>query len=74
MVTYDSRKRDRVRTAIKDCVEDLEDRIQKVSGYKTLAASEKSQVYVVIMRAKQELLDGSNELMAEFLPTGAAEE
>ena len=69
MVTYDSEKRHRVRTVIKDCVEDLEARIERVHGYKSLADSEKSAVYQVINRAKKTLLDGGNDLMVEFQPT-----
>jgi len=74
VVTYDSTKREKIRSALKDCIEDLEDRIVKVGGYKTLAASEKSDVFRVIMDAKKVLLDGRNALMAEYLPTDAAPE
>ena len=74
MVTYDSKKRDRIRTVLEDCIEDLEDRMERVRGYKTLSQTEKARVFKVILRAKKALLAGHNELLAEFLPTNAAEE
>ena len=74
MVTYDSRKREKISGALQDCIEDLEDRIVRVGKYKTLEAPEKSGVFKVIMDAKQVLLDGRTAMMAEYLPTDAAEE
>ena len=74
MVTHDSNKRNRIRQVIKDCVEDLEERIERVSEDKSLEAPEKSDVYRVIQDAKKVLLDGHNELMAKYLPTEEPEE
>lgn len=69
MVLHNTKTRNMVKGVNASAIRDIEDRIDQVLGWKSVGRKEKAKVIRHLERAKQDLLDGHEDLMIFFQRT-----